>query len=189
MALQILHEVSQKIHDSACFSIMADESTAWYCKKGAVHNQHQVGWSGPSVSWRLHWPLLGRKYWCKLSGLHHHALLWMWLQLSACCDQCYDGTSNMSGNRNGVVTQISTKRNVQSMYTVMDIHSTLMLVNNQTVQTLSRNSSWGYQAHLPSFSQEECGLQLNQIRTHWKRYWNLHSYILPYKVHCLWGFD
>ena len=37
------------------------------------------------------------------------ALLWIELQLSACRGQCYDGASNMSGNRNGVATQISTE--------------------------------------------------------------------------------
>ena len=46
------------------------------------------------------------------------ALFLMEHQLSACRGQCYNGTSNMSDNRNGVATQTSTEE--KSMYTVME---------------------------------------------------------------------
>ena len=112
LALQILCKVSLKIPNSACVSIMADESTAWHCKQGTVHNQQQVGrWRTFKITKTslasIRWKVLMQTVWSSPSSM----------LFSGCDSSClhvvasatYDGASNMSDNRNDVATQISTE--------------------------------------------------------------------------------
>lgn len=110
MALQILREASNKIcHCTPFFSIMANECTD-------VANTEQF-------TTTLRWVAEGLEVHESFIGLYEvgsidsnslvsaikDILLHLGLQFSACRGQCYDGASNMSGQRNGVATQILAK--------------------------------------------------------------------------------
>ena len=107
MALEILRNFCHQIRENRCHTIMADECTD-------VSNREQFTVCIRTVGEDLH----DREDFIGLYGMDKidskslfeaisGTLLRINVQLSSCRSQCYDGTSNTSGSRNGVVTQIA----------------------------------------------------------------------------------
>lgn len=123
MASQILCNLSKKIWDSGCFTPMRDECTD-------ISNKEQLTVCLRWVDHNLqdHENFIGF-YEVKditaetFTSSIKDALLQVQIDISMCCGQCYDGASNMSGAKNGVVTQIaSTNKRGDCTCTAMHMH-------------------------------------------------------------------
>ena len=119
------------------------------------------------------------------------ALLQMELQLSACHGQCYDGASNMSGNKNGVATQISTEEK-RAIYVHCYGHALNLAVGDtikqsklcrQALETAFEVSKLIKFSPKKNAAFDRIKSEIAEEDTNW------HSNILPYKVDCSWGFN
>ena len=107
MALHILRDVSRSIADSHCFSIMADECTDCSNKEQFTINIRWV-----DLQLNEHEEFIGLY---QVNTIDCHTLVSairdvlqrMNVLISDCRGQCYDGASNMSGARKGVVSLIT----------------------------------------------------------------------------------
>ena len=134
MALQILREVSQRIRDSACYSILADECTD-------IANKEQftivIRWVGKDLQDHEDFIGLYEVGSITADSLVHaikDVLIRMNVKLSECRGQCYDGASNMSGSRNGVATQIMAEKK-RAVYTHCYGHALNLAVGDAIKQS------------------------------------------------------
>ena len=107
LSSHILRNVASRIRESGCFTIMADECSD-------VSNKEQlticIRWVDQDL--KDHKSLIGLFQVDDITAdsLTHAikvALTQIGLDLSSCRGQCYNGSSNMSGARNGVASQIT----------------------------------------------------------------------------------
>ena len=129
MVLHILRQVSKDIRDSGCYTIMADECTD-------VANKEQfticIRWVGQDL--QDHEDFIGLY---EVSSINadclteaiKDTLLQIRVKISDCRGKCYDGTSNISGIKNGVATQIA-KEEKRAVYTHCYAHSLNLTVGN-----------------------------------------------------------
>lgn len=115
MALMILRQVGHNIRSSRWYTILADECTD-------VANKEQfticLRWIGEDL--HDHEDFLGLY---QMAAIDAHSLvraikdtlLRMNIPISDCRGQCYDGSSNMSGSKSGVATQIA-KEEQRALY-------------------------------------------------------------------------
>ena len=107
MSSHILRNLSKKICDSGCFTLMCDECTD-------ISNKEQlticIRWVDKNL--HDHESFIGL-YQVNditsetLTNSIKDALLQVQIDLSMCRGQCYDGASNMSGVKHGVAAQIT----------------------------------------------------------------------------------
>jgi len=111
MAQHVLCEISKDIASSSCFSVMADECTDCSNKEQLTVN---IRWTDQDL--KEHEDFIGLYQVdsitadCLLSYIQD-VLFRVNLKLTNCRDQCYDGASNMSNSRNGVVKKIVEEEN------------------------------------------------------------------------------
>ena len=106
MSVTIRREISNDIHTATHFTIMADECTdsanneqlvicfRWVDHKLEVHEDFVGLYSIPNVSAST------------IFSVINDCLMRMNMQWNRCRGQCYDGTANMAGVRNGVATRV-----------------------------------------------------------------------------------
>ena len=116
MALNIVRELSQNVRTSTCYTIMADE-----CTDKANHEQFTIciRWIGDDLQDHENFVGLYHVGTIDATCLEHaitDTLLHMGVSLSHCHGQCYDGASNMSGSKNGVVAKLLSKER-RAVYT------------------------------------------------------------------------
>ena len=106
MSLSILQSIASQLQSSSMFGIMADE-----CVDVSNHEQLAICFRFVDNCLEVHEHFVGLYEIPDISAdtiLHalKDCLIWMNLNWSRCRLQCYDGSSNMTGNRTGVATQV-----------------------------------------------------------------------------------
>ena len=134
MSSYILRKLSKDIHDGGWFTIMADECTD-------VANKEQftiyIRWINQNLEDHEYFIGLYEVEDITSDNIVHaikDTLLRMNLSVSNCRGQCYDGTSNMSGHRNGVSTQITAEES-RALYTHCYAHSLNLAVSDAIKQS------------------------------------------------------
>ena len=106
MANQVLTKISESIHCADFFALMIDETPDLACKEQAVICFRYV-----TKDLEVHEDFYGlyqvdSTKSDEMVAMIRDVLLRLNLSLNKCRGQCYDGARNMSGNLNGVATQI-----------------------------------------------------------------------------------
>ena len=102
MALSILCQTSANIVKNGFFSVIADE-----CTDIANKEQFAVCLHWVNESLTAHKDVIGMYNIDAntLTAAIRDVLLRMNLAMAQCCEQCYDGASNMAGSKHGVAAQ------------------------------------------------------------------------------------
>ena len=124
MANKIIREVSRNIRESNCFTITADE-----CSDIANKEQFTICIRWVDDDLQDNEDFIGLY---EVNSIDSDTLvhaIWIGLSLSQSRGQCYDGTSNMSGIRNGVSAKILSEEK-RAVYTYCYGHALNLAVSS-----------------------------------------------------------